>query len=491
MYPLLPWVGLAVLIISIVLWRRPGIDHARLRATWAFLALWLVAYVSAHISHMLGQETKVFAEIGRAFIELSVLHIGTILVFDYALGRIRLPRLATEVALVAGFITIIFRLLTRLGSDITGLIATSAVATAVIGFALQDMLGNVVGGAVLELEGGIKPGEWIRAGDAYGCVQQVRLRHTEILTGDGDTVFIPNSLLTRSSVIKVKRLRRNYISFLAPYSHSPQEVQKAIELALTDSAMFGVALEPRPKCIVQDFAQAYVKYAAVVWLTEPGQESTAISGVLTRIYYALSRTGIPVSEIPQIIELHRAKLEDQKGEALGVLRNTPMFRLLAEADLEDLARRMKRFNYAPGEYLMRQGDQGDSMFFLTAGEIAIVLSSPGRVTEQVATLHPGEFVGEACLLTGEPRSASAMAITAITCYMLDKNGLQELMERSPEIAEDMAVIIAHRAMELTAVRERLDQETARRRQTENQTQLLGRIRRFFGIAASSTSGAAK
>lgn len=485
MYPSLPWISLVIALLAAALWRRAGIDRARVRATWIFLVLWLLAFVAAAVAHFLKQDTRVFDEVARAFIESAILDLGTILVFDFALSKMRLPRLATEVALVAGFIAIIFRLLTRMGSDITGLIATSAVATAVVGFALQDMLGNVVGGAVLELEGGIKVGEWIKAGEAYGCVKQVRLRHTELLTADGETVFIPNSVLTRNSVTKMKKLRRHFVPFLAPYSHMPQEVQRAIEIALTDSPLFGVSMDPRPKCIIQDFASLYVKYSAVVWLTEPGQESTAISGVLQRIYYALSRTGIPVSEIPQILEFHKPRKEDSHARALAVLRDTLIFRLLADEDLEHLASRMKRLSYAPGEYLIRQGEQGDSMFFITGGDCSILLSTPGRPPEQVAVLHGGDFLGEACLLTGEPRTASAVANSAITCYVLDKRGLQDLMDRRPEIAEDMAVIITHRSVELMATRERLDLETARLREAESQTQLLTRIRRFFGIDQNS------
>lgn len=481
MYPYLPWIALAIFVVSATLWPRPKADRARIRAAWLFLAMWAVAWGSEHTARLLGQNITIFGEFGRAMVELALLNIGTILIFDYALDVLKLPRLVTEIALVAGFLSIIFRMMTRLGSDLTSLVATSAVATAVVGFALQDMLGNVVGGAVLELEGGVKIGDWIRVGDVYGCVQRVRLRHTEVLTGDGDTVYIPNSLLTRNSVTKIKRLRRNFITFLAPYSHLPQDVQRAIELALTDSPLFGVAAEPKPKCIVQDYAQTHVKYSAVVWLTEPGQESSAISGVLVRIYYALSRTGIPVSEIPQIIEISRRQTEDEQGKAMGVLKSTPIFRLLDETDKEELSGRMKMLRFAPGEYLIRQGELGDSMFFLTQGRASVVLQSDGKIAEQVAVLGPGDFLGEACLLTGEPRSASAIAISAVECYTLDKLGLQDLMNRRPEIAEDIAVIITHRSMELMAIRERLDLETAKRRREESQVQLLGRIRRFFGI----------
>jgi hypothetical protein len=53
------------------------------------------------------------------------------------------------------------------------------------------------------------------------------------------------------------------------------------------------------------------------------------------------------------------------------------------------------------------------------------------------------------------------------------------MSRVSELAEDMSVVMAHRQTELDMLREKIDRETAERRETENQTQFLARIRRFF------------
>ena len=91
------------------------------------------------------------------------------------------------------------------------------------------------------------------------------------------------------------------------------------------------------------------------------------------------------------------------------------------------------------------------------------------------------------LLTGEIRSASAIAQSRVDCYRLDKEGLQRVVARRPELAEDMSAVMAHRQIELATLRESLDLETARLREAESQTQFLKRIQRFFGISASQTT----
>ena len=164
-----------------------------------------------------------------------------------------------------------------------------------------------------------------------------------------------------------------------------------------------------------------------------------------------------------------------------VLRNTPIFRLLDDGSLSELGANMKPLSFAPGELILRQGEGGNSMYFVTAGQVRITFAGSDRMEREVAVIGPGEFFGEASLLTGEARNASAVTITRVDCYQLEKNGLQRIMDTKPDLAEDISVIIAHRQMELAVVRNILDEETARLRAAENQTQLLSRIRRFFSL----------
>src|SRR5206468_2636989 len=135
--------------------------------------------------------------------------------------------------------------------------------TAVIGLALQDMLSNIAGGIALELENEIRPGDFITAGDASGWVQHVRLRHTAVTTRDGDTVILPNSLLTRSAVNIRSRRHRQFLPFSMPYSVNPQAVIESVEFALRTSPIPGVAADPAPKCVVQKFEPACIQYAVL------------------------------------------------------------------------------------------------------------------------------------------------------------------------------------------------------------------------------------
>ena len=293
--------------------------------------------------------------------------------------------------------------------------------------------------------------------------------------------MLPNSFLTRTPVLVHARARRHFIPFSMPYSRNPQELIDAVTHGLRASPIPDVAEDPPPSCVILEMATGHIQYAAVVWTLRPGAEKTAISAVLNRLYFALQRTGIPASEITFLMEMKSAG--DGPGVSanpVDVLRRTPIFRLLDNAGLFELGGRLRHLSFAPGELIIRQGEEGDSMYFITSGQVAI--SYVGSHAErQVAIVEPGEFFGEASLLTGERRNANAIALTRVDCYKLDKAGLQGVIDKRSELAEDMSVVVAHREMEIATVREKLDLETARLRETEKQTLLLTRIRRFFAL----------
>jgi len=137
--------------------------------------------------------------------------------------------------------------------------------------------------------------------------------------------------------------------------------------------------------------------------------------------------------------------------------------------------------------IVRQGDSGDSMYIITAGQVAINYTGIDKAETQVALITAGEFFGEASLLTGETRNSNAVALSRVDCYELTKAGLQTILENHADLAEDMSVVMAHRQTQLASSREKLDAETARLREAENQQQLLTRIIRFFGLNSTSAS----
>jgi len=479
------WIAPVLFAFSIALW-RPAHERARLRTAGGFLVLWAAIWLATFLPAAWLPRSIVVEDVSWSLVELAAIQIAVVLIFDLLLRRVHLPKFVSEIFIVAGYVATIFNLLYQLGVNVTGIFATSAVATAVLGLALQDMLSNIAGGIALEFEGGIRPGDFIQCGDVSGWVRHIRLRHTAIKTKDGDTVFLPNHHLTRSPVSIVAPGHRQFVRFVMPYAIDPQELIDAVEFALRSSPIPGIAADPAPYCVAEELAPGHIRYAAVVRLATPGVDTVAISAVLVRIFFALQRAGIPASEISQLIEMKaEGAARGESRNPVDILRRTPILRLLSDPDLFEIGSHLHHLSFGPGEHIIRQGESGASMYFIVSGQVSILFRSPDGIDRQVSIMEPGDFFGEASLLTGEIRSASAVAKSRVDCYKLGKEGLQDVIQRLPELAEDMSVVMAHRQTELSVVREKLDEETARRREAEDQAQLLTRITRFFGLSDNS------
>lgn len=488
LYGYFPWFALGLLICAASLWRTAPRSHKRLRAALIFLAFAFIVWGGHSLFLSAGLDVHAARHIAIALVGFAAVQVVAGGLFNVAVERAHIPRFAAEMVVVACYIGLLANLLYSLGVNVTGIFATSAVATAVIGLALQDMLGNIASGIALEFESDIRVGDYIRVGDAAGWVIHKRLRHTAIETADGDSVMLPNSFLTRSPVTVLTKSHRQFIPFVMPYTINPQELIDAVTDALRTSPIPDVAQDPPPSCVIQELAPGHIRYAAVIWTLHPGREPIAISSVLNRIVFGLKRAGTPLGEISNLLEL-KAVSESVGAQAnpVDILRRTLIFRQLEDPDLFELGARMHHLSFAPGELIVRQGDDGDSMYIVTAGQVAISFAGQGNAETEVAIIAPGDFFGESSLLTGEARNASAIALSRVDCYELDKDALQSIIERHTELAEDMSVVVAHRQTELAIKRERLDLEAARQREAEDQMQLLARIRRFFGLNSKSIS----
>jgi CRP/FNR family cyclic AMP-dependent transcriptional regulator len=97
---------------------------------------------------------------------------------------------------------------------------------------------------------------------------------------------------------------------------------------------------------------------------------------------------------------------------------------------------IKKFGkkFPPEAFLMREGDQGNTLFIISTGKIAIIKNTP--VGEKIlAVLGPGNFFGEMAIMgLQDKRAASAKTVAETTVLELNKEAFEALIKRSPEIA---------------------------------------------------------
>ena len=466
-----------------------------LRNTAIALALFAAAALAA--AALPGRAAEVAKSIATLLAGLAVVRLATILVFRFALpaAGAHIPRIAEDIALVAGAAAWGAIQLSLAGLDLASLVTTSAVITAVLAFAMQDTLGNTLAGLFLELDRSIKIGDWIRLDDLAGRVVDIRWRHTAVRTRNGDLAIIPNSALVKSrfSVIgnpdvEDVRLRR-WIWFEVDFDVPAARVIAAAEQALAGAEIEAVAREPRPDCALMELALGQSRYALRYWLSDPQRDDGTDSAVRVHLLAALERSGITPA-LPKLVN-HQVKEAEERERTrrardiearVAALRGVDLFGSLSAPELQGLAAHLVHAPFAAGDVITRQGAIAHWLYILLAGEVEVWVDASDGPRRRVAGLAAGSVFGEMGMMTGEPRRATVIAKTGVECYRLDKPGLQEILRARPQIAEAISRVLAAREGGLRhAAEESAAAGAAARARPET---LLRRIRAFFGIEAA-------
>jgi small-conductance mechanosensitive channel/CRP-like cAMP-binding protein len=458
-----------------------------------FLALLPIAGVLRFTGSIVYRETRLAA---LTFATLSLISLTATLLFSALLPRARIatPRILQDVIVAASCLLAFFMLATHAGLNLSGLIATSAVLTAVIGLAFQDTLGNVVGGLALQLDDSVKVGDWIKVGDIVGQVTEIRWRYTAIETRNWETVILPNSLLVKGQVTVLGRREgqpqywRRIIFFNVDYRYPPNEVIRTVEDALRDVVIDRVARSPAPNCVLMDLSDSFGRYALRYWLTDLHHDDGTDSVIRTRIFFALRRARIQLSMPAHAVFLTEdtearktAKGRVDQERRLAALSRVVLFSGLSKDEYEHLAEHLTYAPFAAGETMTRQGAEAHYLYMVVKGEVSVRVGSKAQPESEVARIGPGEFFGEMGLLTGERRAATIVAVTPVECYRLDKSAFQDLMSSRPELSEQIADLLAKRRLELIAAREGLDRRSRDEQLRITRTDLLSKIRVFFSL----------
>lgn len=103
-----------------------------------------------------------------------------------------------------------------------------------------------------------------------------------------------------------------------------------------------------------------------------------------------------------------------------LLKQVPLFRSLRAEDSHHIAALLQKQTLRKGDALFRKGEEGHSLYMITAGKIKILRQSRDGDEVILALLSPGDFCGEMSLLDGLPRSADAVAAEETQLYGLNR-----------------------------------------------------------------------
>lgn len=125
-----------------------------------------------------------------------------------------------------------------------------------------------------------------------------------------------------------------------------------------------------------------------------------------------------------------------------VLAASELFQALDEAVLDALVVEMQWLSLPGTDTLFRQGDAGDALYFVVSGRLRVLVEGGDAAPRAVREVGHGETVGELALLTGEPRSATVVAVRDTDLGRLSREGFDALLKRHPEMALRLTRVLA-------------------------------------------------
>jgi len=416
----------------------------------------------------------------------------TVLIVDIFLERgrrIHVPVILRNLAVVIIYLVGGVIVLSRFGVDLTGILTGSIVLTAIVGFSLQDTLGSIASGLAIQLERPYEDGDWIQFGDQFGRVLEINWRSTQLLTLSNETIVIPNKMITADRFVNLSRpepVLRRRIDVGLPYDVPPNRCKDVMVGAAQHPLVLS---DPKPRAVVQDFADHAITYSLFFFIRDIRNQELIDDQVRTNLWYRLKRAGItipyPIRNITvrQLSEDEEDRhLERVINERMNALSQIPFFTPLKAKEREELAARIQSFFYGTGETIIRQGDEGDSLFFIQSGEVEVMIGDvhSGR-PRRVALLGGGDFFGEMSLMTGERRSATIRTLTDSEFYVIEASSFREILTEHTEICTQIASILEERQQNLEVKRREYSTGPVEPIHPEDDGSVLDRIRHFFGL----------
>ena len=354
----------------------------------------------------------------------------------------RFPGIVQDAAVIVLFVAVGTMLLRE------QLLATSAVGAMVLGFALQDTLGNLFAGMSIQIEKPFRVGHWIQVGGREGQVHEITWRATKLRTKAGQFLIVPNSVIAKDPVLNFSEPTVPTcieVEVGASYGSPPNAVKRALLEAVANASL--AMRTPVPVIEVKAFGASSIDYVALFWIEDYATDGLARDQVRTEAHVVAA------------------------AERLGSI---DLFATQSVDTRHRLATSAAHHLFAAGEAMVRQDAEGDSMFVLLSGRARVTLEPLGQ---EVAIIPSGGFFGEMSMLTGDRRTATVRALDDVQALEISAADFRELAVADPVLLDHISSIVTSRRAGLDEARAAAAAAVV----PEAKQTLLARMRKFLQV----------
>jgi CRP-like cAMP-binding protein len=314
---------------------------------------------------------------------------------------------------------------------------------------------------------------------------------------------LPNNVVASEKITNFSHPDRKSaltIPVKASFDAPPSSVLEALIAAAKDVPE--VLESPAPEAYVLGYDDFGISYVLKFWIKHFARKYPIMTDVGRLIWYKFKRQNIgipiPVSDkLGEVIQSFGPKdvlsgvqeeaernfqdlmrssfLRYQEGEKKGEL-------LIPEEEIMAFASHIVRHKYAPGEYIFKQGEGGESCFILATGRIKgeIAYEEKGKKYRSEFTVEPGGIFGEMSLFTGMPRTATGIVEVESELLEINTTGFSRLLGSNPELADVIADLVSQRNQKNQEFLEKIKELSAQDIEiSTNKHSILNRLKKFI------------
>lgn len=398
------------------------------------------------------------------------------------------PSLLIDItAFLVWLATLILTLSVIFDVSVSAFVTTSGIVIAVIGFALRYMISDVFTGIALGLERPINIGDWIQIDDGtVGKVVEINWRATKLKTKNHTGVVIPNTYLATHPFTNFnwpENYFRAEFEIVLGYDVTVHQAERIL-LSAINQVDESAAVPQAPNIRVKEYTARGINWQVRFWVPQhedfgPIRHKIA-RNVLRNLHFA--GLSVPHDMLDLTRSIHEADDHDPKKRDVVFLRDVHLFDSMSDEELEKLRSRMRERLCIQGEPIVRQGEEGDSLFLIREGYLDVFIDNEDGDRLMVGHLMPGMFFGEMSLLTGARRAATVIPSVDAMVFQIRKDDIRSFLEESEDLVRQLSLALAERQMlndrKLTEGLPPQDME--RERQTAAD-RLFQKIQGYFGL----------
>ncbi|MDP1748218.1 MAG: mechanosensitive ion channel family protein [Reyranella sp.] len=331
--------------------------------------------------------------------------------------------------------------------DITGLVATGGASLMILGIALRDIVLALFTGILLNVEKPFRVGDTVRINDRLtGKVDRVTWRTTVLLTGNNETVYVPNLSLSSAVILNMAQpdtRSKQTIELVIDYDTSVESAERILYAATLGAG--GVAHMAPPTVFARKLTPDGVLYEVAFTISNYADGKKSEHAVIKGILQCMRDADITISfpKAESIGTASRVKIANRSLDVFHLVQQVRLFRGLSEDLCHRISGVLIERHVAAGAPIVQAGERRNALFIVGEGMAKRTSSDREGAKVIQERFIATEFFGRKALFSCQAHNATVLAETAVLIYEFDRRALARLIAETPELIETFAVALAH------------------------------------------------